>query len=74
MIAYVISEYHEWLVSKDVDILPPLLLPLAGPEEFDDRDMDELPPDLQYLEPEKEREPDPDVRKMLVESIMQVLQ
>ena len=48
------------------------MLPLAGPEEFDDEDMDRLPDDLQYIEPEKTREPDPDVRKMLIESVMQV--
>lgn len=64
--------YHDWLLSDKVDLLPRLLLPLAGPEEFDDNDMDKLPVDLQYLPPEKERESDPDIRKMLVECIFQV--
>jgi len=50
-----------------------LLLPLAGPEEFDDDDMEKLPVDLQYLEPDKQREPDADIRRMLVEGINQVL-
>lgn len=66
-------DYHEWLLSDKVDILPWLLLPLAGPEEFDEDDMERLPVDLQYLEPDKEREPDPDIRKMLVECIHQLL-
>ena len=66
------SAYHDWLLSDDVDILPRLLLPLAGPEEFDDEDMGKLPVDLQYLEADKTREDDPDVRKMLLEAINQV--
>ena len=67
-----LSGYHSWLFGDQVDILPRLLLPLAGPEEFDIDDMNRLPEELQYLEPEKTREPDPDIRIMLVESIYQV--
>ena len=64
--------YHSWLLSPAVDILPALLLPLAGPEQFSDEEMEALPLDLQYLTDDKERESDPDIRKMLVESIMKV--
>lgn len=32
--------HHEWLLGPDVDILPFLLLPLAGPEEFSEEEMD----------------------------------
>ncbi len=53
-------------------MLPRLLLPLAGPEEFDDDDTERLPADLQYLPPDKTREPDPDIRCMLIEAIYQV--
>ena len=67
-----LSEYHDWLLSDDVDLLPRLLLPLAGPEEFDDDDVERLPEDLQYLPPDKEREPNPRIRKMLVEALLQV--
>lgn len=55
-------EHHEWLLSEDVDILSYLLLPLAGPEEFDDIENEKLPLDLQYLPETKERESDPDIR------------
>lgn len=55
-------EHHEWLLSEDIDILSYLLLPLAGPEEFDDEDTEKLPIDLQYLPETKERESDPDIR------------
>jgi ferredoxin len=41
-------------------------------EEFDEEDMEKLPVDLQYLEPDKQREEDPDIRNMLVEAITQV--
>ncbi|KAG8515424.1 Protein HGH1 [Galemys pyrenaicus] len=62
--------HHEWLLGPEVDILPFLLLPLAGPEEFSEEEMERLPVDLQYLPADKQREPDADIRKMLVEAIM----
>ena len=65
-------DFHEWLLSDSVDLLPRLLLPLAGPEEFDDDDIEKLPDDLQYLPPDKTRETDPDVRIMLLEAVYQV--
>uniref|UniRef100_A0A8C3JYJ2 HGH1 homolog n=1 Tax=Calidris pygmaea TaxID=425635 RepID=A0A8C3JYJ2_9CHAR len=65
-------EDHEWLLSEEVDILPFLLLPLAGPEEFPEDEMERLPVDLQYLPPDKQREEEPDIRKMLLEAIMLV--
>lgn len=62
--------HHEWLLGPEVDILPFLLLPLAGPEDFSEEEMERLPVDLQYLPPDKQREPDADIRKMLIEAIM----
>lgn len=56
------SEYHSWLLSEEVDILPRLLLPLAGNTQYDDEDNDKLPPELQYLPDDKTRESDPDIR------------
>lgn len=56
------SSLHEWLFSPDVDVLPFILLPLAGPEEFDDEINETLPIELQYLDAGKEREPDADIR------------
>lgn len=67
-------EHHEWLLSEDVDILPRLLLPLAGPtpETFSDDEIDKLPLDLQYLDDDKKIEEDPDIRKMLLEALIQL--
>ncbi|XP_068953139.1 protein HGH1 homolog [Petaurus breviceps papuanus] len=62
--------FHEWLLGPQVELLTFLLMPLAGPEEFSEDEMDRLPVDLQYLPPDKERESDADIRKMLIETIM----
>lgn len=56
------TDFHEWLLSSEVDILPRLLSPLAGSEEFDEDDNDKLPLELQYLPEDKMREDDPDIR------------
>lgn len=66
------SENHAWLLSPEVDLLSYLLLPLAGPEEFDDEDNDKLPINLQYLPETKTRESDPDIRFMLLEALNQL--
>ncbi|XP_068035512.1 protein HGH1 homolog isoform X2 [Anomalospiza imberbis] len=66
-------ENHERLLSPEVDVLPFLLLPLAGPEELPEEEMEQLPVDLQYLPPEHRREEEPDIRKMLLETLMLVL-
>ncbi len=68
---FLYSDNHgSLLFDSEIDILSQLLLPLAGPEEFDDEIMDKLPPDLQYLPPDKEREIDADIRIMIVETVM----
>jgi len=59
-----------FMFTPDIDLLSRLLLPLAGPEELDSNEMDKLPDDLQYLPPDKEREADPDIRNMLIETLM----
>jgi len=66
------TEFHEHLLSESIDLLPKLLLPLAGPEEFDEEDNDKLPVDLQYLGADKTRERDPDLRKMFIETLTQL--
>ncbi|KAI4884241.1 hypothetical protein NFI96_001383 [Prochilodus magdalenae] len=62
--------HHEWLLGDSVDILPFLLLPLAGPEELSEEENEGLPVDLQYLPEDKTREEDPDIRKMLIEALL----
>ena len=68
-----IPDCHEKLLLNEEDnILPYLLLPLAGPEEFTADENDELPLDLQYLPPDKEREKGKEVCKLLMESLLHV--
>lgn len=67
--------HHEWLLDESgANILPKLLLPLAGPspDDLDDEEMNKLPVDLQYLDEDKKTEPDPDIRKMLLEALLQL--
>lgn len=68
------TDCHEWLLSDKVDILPRLLLPLAGPtpDDLTEEDIEMLPVDLQYLDEDKTVEEDPDLRKMLLEAINQL--
>lgn len=66
------SEVNQWLLGPSVDLLPTLLKPLCGVEiaNLDDDEMDKLPVDLQYLDEDTQREPDGDIRLMLVETLM----
>lgn len=64
------KELHEWLLTDNsVGILTRLLEPLAGPEEFDDDEMEKLPIELQYLPEDKKREPVAEIRKLLIQTI-----
>jgi hypothetical protein len=57
-------------VAPGIDALPYILLPLAGPEEFDLEDQEKLPDALQFLPPTKVREPDAAIRLMHVETLL----
>ncbi|KAH6916375.1 cytoplasmic protein [Coprinopsis sp. MPI-PUGE-AT-0042] len=58
------------VLSPGVDALPYLLLPLAGPDEFDLDDQEKLLPPLQFLPPEKKRESDPSIRLTHIEALL----
>ncbi|KAJ8297158.1 Protein HGH1 [Rhodotorula toruloides] len=53
-----------------IDLLVQLLLPLCGNEEFDIDVLDELPAELQLLPSDKTRESDPQIRTILVETLV----
>lgn len=59
-------------MNEDLYLLSHLLLPLAGPEQFDEEDNEKLPLDLQYLPDDKERESDPNLRLALIQALTQV--
>ncbi|KAK0203110.1 hypothetical protein DFS33DRAFT_1374967 [Desarmillaria ectypa] len=56
--------------APGIGLLPYLLLPLAGPEEFDLEDQEKLPEPLQFLPSDKTREPDPVIRLAYVETLL----
>jgi len=58
------------LPAPGIDALPHILLPLAGPEEFDLDAQEQLPEALQFLPQTKQREPDAVLRLTHVETLL----
>ncbi|KAF1351631.1 DUF383-domain-containing protein [Lizonia empirigonia] len=56
--------------SIGANLLPYILLPLMGPEEYADDDTEGMLDELQLLEPDKEREPDHDIVKSHLETLL----
>jgi hypothetical protein len=70
-----LTQTHESILLKSVDegglgVLPYLLLPLAGNEEYDEDDLETMLPELQFLEATKTREAKASLRLILVESLL----
>ncbi len=59
-----------WWLIHEVDILPKILYPLAGPEELDIDEKRGMDPDLWLEGPDKIRESDQVTRLLLVEAIL----
>ncbi|RHZ88192.1 hypothetical protein Glove_26g204 [Diversispora epigaea] len=64
------NHHFELLSESKINLLPYILLPLCGPEEFDLDDMEGMPDEIQLLPSDKKREPDVQLRKMLLESLV----
>ncbi|EPY50221.1 eukaryotic protein [Schizosaccharomyces cryophilus OY26] len=63
--------FHKILMDEEsVNLLPYILLPLAGPEDLDEEDMEGMFDELQLLPDDKKREPDLFVMKTHVESLI----
>lgn len=68
-VAFEVPAHPSFLADEEIDILPYVLLPIAGGEEYDvDETMDMLP-DLQMLPADKKRDPDPAVIQTHVETL-----
>ncbi|KAF9978443.1 hypothetical protein BGZ73_002339 [Actinomortierella ambigua] len=65
-----VENHPAMLDENDINVLPYLLLPLCGPEEFDLDDMEDMPQEIQLLPPEKKRESDAHLRETLLEAIV----
>lgn len=56
--------------SIGANLLPYILLPLMGPEEYADEDTEGMLDELQLLEPDKEREKDVEIMKAHIETLL----
>lgn len=69
-VAFDIDSHPSFMSSEGIDILPYVLLPITGNEEYDvDETMDMLP-DLQLLPPDKKRDADTTIIQTHVETLM----
>lgn len=57
-VAFDVSSHPMLFGEDEANLLPYLLLPIAGPEEFPDDEMMSMLPDLQLLPPDKKRDSD----------------
>ncbi|POV94642.1 hypothetical protein PSTT_16749 [Puccinia striiformis] len=66
------TEVHSKLLSPTgFNLLPAILLPLMGPESGDDpEEQEDFPIECQLLGPDKQRESDPNLRIILIESLI----
>lgn len=69
-VAFDIDSHPSFLSTDGIDILPYILLPITGSEEYDvDETMDMLP-DLQLLPPDKKRDPDTAIIQTHLETLL----
>ncbi|KAI9229189.1 MAG: hypothetical protein DHS80DRAFT_30028 [Piptocephalis tieghemiana] len=64
------SDHVLLLEESGLNLLPYFLLPLCGPEEFSDEDMETLPDELQFLPPTKALESDENLLRTHLEALL----
>jgi len=69
-IAFEIPCHAQLIAEDEIDILPYILLPITGSEEYDEDDMMDMLADLQLLPPDKERDSDPNIIQTHIETLM----
>ncbi|KAL9942626.1 hypothetical protein D7B24_004524 [Verticillium nonalfalfae] len=68
--AFEVAAHPTFLATDDIDILPYILLPIMGDEDYDEDDMMGMLPDLQLLPPDKKRDTDPRIMQTHIETLM----
>jgi hypothetical protein len=68
-VAFEIEAHPSFLAEDEINILPYLLLPITGNEEYDEEETLDMLPDLQLLPPDKKRDPDPTIIQTHVETL-----
>ncbi|KAL7628916.1 Protein hgh1 [Parahypoxylon ruwenzoriense] len=69
-VAFDVPSHPLFLSEDDIDILPYILLPIMGNEEYDEEEMMSMLPDLQLLPPDKQRDADPNIIQTHVETLL----
>lgn len=69
-VAFEIDAHPRILGREEIDILPYILLPLMGNEEYADEDTEGMLDELQLLPPDKQREVDASILQTHVETLM----
>lgn len=71
-VAFEIPSHKAFLSDGDggINLLPYVLLPITGSEEYDDEETMAMLPDLQLLPPDKKRDDDPTIIQTHVETLM----
>lgn len=69
-VAFEVEHHPKFLDADEINILPYLLLPIMGNEEYDEQDTEGMLEDLQLLPPDKKRESDHTIIQTHIETIM----
>lgn len=69
-VAFEVPSHHLFLSNQDIDILPYILLPITGNEQYDEEETMAMLPDLQLLPPDKQRDSDPNIIQTHVETLL----
>lgn len=69
-VCFDVDSHKQLLSSTGVNVLPYTLLPIMGPEDYSDEDMEGMLEDLQLLPPDKKREADMEILKMHLETLL----
>ncbi|KOS22854.1 FAM203 family protein [Escovopsis weberi] len=68
--AFEVPAHPALLADDEINILPYILLPIMGNEEYDMEESMDMLPDLQLLPPDKKRDPDNSIVQTHVETLM----
>lgn len=69
-VAFEVDAHPRFLDVDQINIMPYLLLPIMGPEEYSDEDTEGMLEDLQLLPPDKERDKDKEIIKTHLETLL----
>ncbi|KAJ8121360.1 hypothetical protein ONZ43_g2167 [Nemania bipapillata] len=69
-VAFDVPSHPHFISEEHIDILPYILLPIIGSEEYDLDETMAMLPDLQLLPPDKQRDSDPNIIQTHVETLL----